>query len=267
MPSGQVPPRASNVVAVVRNGESLIPSPAACEVVAGYQTWISHFTPETKQQSMHWWHSGFPVRMKFKQTLSIRKVMGTVFWDRRGILLIDFLPRGETVNTDHYCEILRILRCAIKNKRNGVVHLHDNACQHKARRTVAVLTEFDCELFGHLPYSPDPAPHDFHVVLHLKKFLSPGQERDLTCIVALHGIQWYRRTRDSHGPTYHLAADTGRCMSFAVDVPFTGGRALRQRDTKVDPTIRQVSQFWWWLCGKVFEKLLYLMPINMFLKV
>ncbi|GFV65513.1 uncharacterized protein TNCV_1737501 [Trichonephila clavipes] len=28
-------------------------------------------------------------------------------------------------------------------------------------------------------------------------------------------------------------------------VPFTGGRVLSQNDTKVDPTIRKMSQFWW----------------------
>ncbi|KAJ4426959.1 hypothetical protein ANN_26758 [Periplaneta americana] len=116
-------------------------------IVTGDKTWISHFNPETKQQSIHWRHSRSPVRMKFKQTLSVRKVMCTVFWDRKGILLNDFLPRG-------------------------VVLLHDNARPHTARRTAAVLTEFGWELFDHPPYSPDLAPSDFHVFLHLKKFLS-----------------------------------------------------------------------------------------------
>ncbi|KAJ4445240.1 hypothetical protein ANN_07041 [Periplaneta americana] len=149
-------------------------------IVTGDETWISHFTPETKQQSMHWRHSGSPVRTKFKQTLSVRKVMCTVFWDRKGILLIDFLPRGEIVNADRYCETLRKLRRAIQNKRRGmltavVVLLHDNARPHTARRTAAVLTEFGWALFHHPPYSPDLAPSDFHVFLHLKKFLSSGE--------------------------------------------------------------------------------------------
>ncbi|KAJ4426490.1 hypothetical protein ANN_27304 [Periplaneta americana] len=146
-------------------------------IVTGDETWISHFTPETKQQSMNWRHSGSPVRTKFKQTLSVRKVMCTMFWDRKGILLIDFLPRGETVNADRYCETLRKLRRAIQNKSRGmvtagVVLLHDNARPRTARRTAAVLTEFGWELFDHPPYSPGLDPSDFHVFLHLKKFLS-----------------------------------------------------------------------------------------------
>ncbi|KAJ4438533.1 hypothetical protein ANN_14478 [Periplaneta americana] len=149
-------------------------------IVTGDESWISHFTPETKQQSMHWRHSGSPVRTKFKHTLSVRKVMCTVFWDRKGILLIDFLPRGETVNADRYCETLRKLRRAIQNKRcgmltAGVVLLHDNARPHTARRTTAVLTEFCWELLDHPPYSPDLTPSDLHVFLHLKKFLSSGE--------------------------------------------------------------------------------------------
>lgn len=152
-------------------------------IVTGDETWISLFTPETKQQSMHWRHSGSPVRTKFKQTLSPQKVMCTVFWDRKGILLIDFLPRRATVNADRYCETLRKLRRAIQNKRRGmltagVVLLHDNARPHTAHRTATVLQEFGWELFDHPPYSPDLAPSDFHLFLHLKKFLSSRQRFD-----------------------------------------------------------------------------------------
>ena len=58
--------------------------------------------------------------------------MATVFWDRKGILLIDFLERGLTINADTYCETVRKLRGAIQNKRcgmlsSGIVLLHDNA--------------------------------------------------------------------------------------------------------------------------------------------
>ncbi|GFY17488.1 uncharacterized protein TNCV_3518431 [Trichonephila clavipes] len=67
--------------------------------------------------------------------LSVRKVMYTVFGDRKGILLVDFHPRGETVNVDHYCESLRKLRRAIQNKRRGMLNagvVLDNARPHTA---------------------------------------------------------------------------------------------------------------------------------------
>ncbi|GFU92975.1 uncharacterized protein TNCV_2081211 [Trichonephila clavipes] len=168
MPAGQVPPRASSVVAVVRNGNSYsfsrrlrgsVGGTALTflqlyhddgdefldRIVTGDETWISHFTPETKQQSMHWRYSGSPVRTKLKQMLSVRKVGRTVFWDRKGILLI-FFPRGETVNVNRYCETLWKFRRAVQNKRRGMLNagvlLRDNARPHTARRTAAVLTEF-----------------------------------------------------------------------------------------------------------------------------
>ena len=72
------------------------------QIIRGDETWIAHITTETKQQTMH--HSGSPM-----QTLSARKVMCTVFWDRRDILLVAFLSTGETVNAEHYCETLQKL--------------------------------------------------------------------------------------------------------------------------------------------------------------
>lgn len=104
-------------------------------IVTGDETWVSHMTPESKQQSMEWRHTASPRKKKFKQTMSTRKIMCTVFWDRKGVLLIEFLPRGETINRETYCQTLKKLRRAIQNKRRGmltdrVVLLHDNVRPH-----------------------------------------------------------------------------------------------------------------------------------------
>ncbi|KAL4118897.1 hypothetical protein QTP88_011778 [Uroleucon formosanum] len=56
-------------------------------IVTGDETWVYHFTPESKQQSMEWRHSFSPQKRKFKVTQSARKIMATVFWDRKGVLL------------------------------------------------------------------------------------------------------------------------------------------------------------------------------------
>ncbi|MGR0227456.1 hypothetical protein [Klebsiella pneumoniae] len=37
------------------------------------------------------------------------------------MLLIDFLPQGETINANRYCETLKKLRRAIQNKRRGML--------------------------------------------------------------------------------------------------------------------------------------------------
>ncbi|KAJ4438355.1 hypothetical protein ANN_14297 [Periplaneta americana] len=114
--------------------------------------------------------------------MSIRKIMCTVFWDRKGVLLIEFLPWGETINRETYCQTLKKLRRAIQNKRSGmltdgVVLLHDNTRPHTARDTQNLISKFGWEQIDHPPYSPDLAPNDFNLFLHLKKFLG-GQRFD-----------------------------------------------------------------------------------------
>jgi len=101
-------------------------------IVTEDETWVLHITPESKQQSLLWKHTGSPKRKKFKQMISKRKIMCTVFWDTQGVLLVEFLPQGTTINSAVYCEKLKKLRCAIQNKRRGMLSatillLHDNA--------------------------------------------------------------------------------------------------------------------------------------------
>jgi hypothetical protein len=43
---------------------------------------------------------------KFKQTLSARKLMAAVFWDREGALIVEFMLPGTTVMSEVYCETL-----------------------------------------------------------------------------------------------------------------------------------------------------------------
>ncbi|UYV83324.1 hypothetical protein LAZ67_23000527, partial [Cordylochernes scorpioides] len=56
-----------------------------------------------------------------KVTISAEKVMAIVFWDCKGVLLVDYLPPNTTVNAARYCEALTKLRAAIKRKRPGLL--------------------------------------------------------------------------------------------------------------------------------------------------
>jgi histone-lysine N-methyltransferase SETMAR len=108
--------------------------------------------------------------------------MRRVFWDRKRILLVEFLPQGSTVNAGVYCNILKKWHCEIQNKRRGmlsqgVVMLHDNACPHIAATMQDLITTFDWVQLDHGPYSPDLTPSD-SCVLHLKTFLGGQQFHD-----------------------------------------------------------------------------------------
>src|SRR5215510_13179687 len=62
--------------------------PSEIQIVTVDETWISHNTRTSTQQSMEWRHSQSPKKpRKFKQTASVRKLMATVFWDRQGVFL------------------------------------------------------------------------------------------------------------------------------------------------------------------------------------
>lgn len=156
-----------------QDGESLLD-----RIVTGDETWVKHVNCETKLQSMEWGHTGSPKKpRKALQTLSERKIMATVFWDRQGVLLIDFLERGATINSERYCQTLRNLRRAVQNKRRGkltskILFLHDNARPHTANRTKELLNSFKWEIFPHPPYSPDLAPSDFHLFPKMKTWLA-----------------------------------------------------------------------------------------------
>lgn len=147
-------------------------------IVTGDETWVKHVNCETKLQSMEWGHTNSPKKpRKCMQTLSARKIMATVFWDRKGVLFVDFLERGTTINSARYCETLEKLKRSIQNKRRGklsskILFLHDNARPHTANRTRAVLDVLKWEVFPHPPYSPDLAPSDYHLFPAMKTWLA-----------------------------------------------------------------------------------------------
>ena len=60
------------------------------------ETWVHYFKPENKTQSRHWVGPGSPGPKKFKTQPSAGMVMATVFWDAKGIIMLDFLPKRST---------------------------------------------------------------------------------------------------------------------------------------------------------------------------
>ena len=143
-------------------------------IVTGDESWVHHYEPETKRQSMQWRHLGSPSPKKFKLSPSAGKVMITVFWDSRGVLLLDFLPKGETINSTQYQETLKKLARSIRLKRpdlQDVVLHHDNARPHTANATTDAIAAKGWAVLPHPAYSPDLAPSDFHMFGPLKHFL------------------------------------------------------------------------------------------------
>ncbi|UYV70254.1 hypothetical protein LAZ67_7002290 [Cordylochernes scorpioides] len=98
-----------------------------------------------------------PEEFKAKTVPSAGKVMVTVFWDSEGVLLLDFLNKGQTITGNYYANLVEQLRGAIKEKRRGmlsrkVVYHQDNAPSHRSLQARATIYDSGFEFLPHAPY-------------------------------------------------------------------------------------------------------------------
>lgn len=168
--------------------------PFLTHIITCDETWVHHYTPESKQASMEWRKKGEPGPVKAKSRLSAGKVLATVFFDQRGLLHLDFLHERRTINAAYYCDILTEVRLAYRRKRRDlpmrkVVILHDNARPHTAALTREKLEKLGWETLDHPPYSPDLSPCDFHVFGPLKEALG-GQKFNSDAEVEAYVRNW-----------------------------------------------------------------------------
>ena len=139
------------------------------------ETWIYHYRPETKRSSAEWTAAGESRPKRPKTQRWAGKVMTSLFWDAHGILFIDYLEKGKSINSDCYMALLDRLSVEIKKtashaKENVFFH-QDNAPCHKSRKTMVKLNELSFELLLHPLYSPDLAPNHYWLFADLKKML------------------------------------------------------------------------------------------------
>jgi len=101
--------------------------------------------------------------------------MLNLFWDERGVIFEHYIPRGNTVKSAMYADLLENHQLpVIKSKRRGLLSTgvllqQDNARPHTARSTVATIQNLSFECLPHPPYSPDLVPSDFYVFGPLKE--------------------------------------------------------------------------------------------------
>ena len=82
-------------------------------IITGDETWVYHFEPKSKRRSMEWRHPNSPRTKKFKAQKSAGKITATVFWDSQSVILLDFLPKGKTINSEVYIETLWKIKAKI----------------------------------------------------------------------------------------------------------------------------------------------------------
>ena len=95
------------------------------------ETWLHHFIPESSQQSAEWTASDEPIPKCGKMQRLAGKAMVSIFWDTYGIIFIDCLEKGKTINSDYYIALLKHLKNKIALKwlhlKKRVLFHQDNA--------------------------------------------------------------------------------------------------------------------------------------------
>ena len=110
---------------------------------------------------------------RFRRTRPAEKI---IFWDRYGILLIEYLPGGTTISSSYCASITEQLCSAILEKcrgkvSDGVLLLHDNASIHKCNIVQAAIRKAAFIELNDRAYSPDIASSDYYLFSNLEKFV------------------------------------------------------------------------------------------------
>jgi hypothetical protein len=158
-------------------------------IITGDESWVYGYDPGTKQQSSQWKTPSPQRPKKARQVRSNVKSRLICLFDTEGIVHKEFVPSGQTVNRNFYCNVLRRLKENVWGKRpvkwqnNSWALHHDNAPALTSLLVRQFLTSTKMTVISHPPYSPDLAPWDFFLfpkmILKLKgwRFGSTGEIR------------------------------------------------------------------------------------------
>jgi hypothetical protein len=103
---------------------------------------------------------------------SAGKVLASIFWDPDSILLIDYLPKDQTIK-------LLLISAGVSKEHfegksprkftKGALFLHDNASSHRALAIQKNLAYLGFQYLDNPPFSLYLPPSDYHLFLGLKK--------------------------------------------------------------------------------------------------
>ena len=144
-------------------------------IITGDEKWVVYNNVVRKRS---WSKRDEPAQSASKADIHQKEVMLSVWWDFKGIIHLELLPRNQTINSNVYCRQLIKLDKEIKEKRpelatrKGVVFHQDNARPHTSLVTRKKLLKLGWEVMPHRPYSPALAPSHYHLFCSLQKHLN-----------------------------------------------------------------------------------------------
>ena len=79
------------------------------KTIAGDETWVHHDDPASKRQSMEYSHKESPQPKNSKHRLRLERSCCLVLWNSGRVVLVDFLEKQRTINSQRYIEPLTAL--------------------------------------------------------------------------------------------------------------------------------------------------------------
>ena len=98
-------------------------------IITGHEKW---FVYDTVVRKRSWSMRNEPAQSTLKADIHQKNVMLSVWWDFKGIVYFELLPRNQTINSNVYCRQLMKLDKEMKEKwpkmvtRKGVIFHQDN---------------------------------------------------------------------------------------------------------------------------------------------
>ncbi len=129
-------------------------------VITGEESWVFEYDLVNKRAYMVWLAPNEPRVKKTCKSRSQIKVMVTVFFDCRGIILIEWMEKASTITGQSYIDTMKRLWGRTRKKRpslwrdNSWILHHDNAPAHKSFVVAQFLAKNRTTVLEHLPYSP-----------------------------------------------------------------------------------------------------------------
>jgi hypothetical protein len=113
-------------------------------------------TPITEQQSKQWLKKGTPGPVKARFHATRTKTMVLAFFDSKGMIYNNYVPKAQTVNKEYVIKALQEFLRKLRKKRPELVNrewfLHwDNARVHSPKAVQDYLTKRGVKVIEHPP--------------------------------------------------------------------------------------------------------------------
>ncbi len=206
------------------------------KVITTDESWFAVFDPETKVNSLEWRVKGETRPQKAIWNRATCKTMAILFFDTLGVIHLEFLPRGQTIDSDFWIEVVKRLKESIRRKRpimwkggfdsqtdrDFILHM-DNAPVHVSVPSLAFYGECDVNLLPHPAYSPDLAPCDFWAFPSVKSKLRGRRFRNIEELqTKIRNILRRTPKEEFEQALYDMPVRWSKCVSAAGEY-FEGG--------------------------------------------